>query len=106
MGGPGKRKFERMDRSRVTIPLDDEVCDAAFSCHVFQHFESHKDAFAAFREVHRVLREDGSLMIHLPVYQFPDIAVSALFKPAMRLQKRLGDVRADAASRKEDGASS
>lgn len=35
------------------LPIADGACDAAFSVHVFQHFESHDDAYAVFRDIHR-----------------------------------------------------
>ena len=78
----------------VRLPLSDGACSAAFSAHVFQHFDSFDEALVVFRELHRVLRVGGTLMIHLPVYQLPDMPVSSLFKPVIALVKRLGDIRA------------
>lgn len=55
----------------LTLPLDDGSVDAAFSTHVFQHFDSNEDAQRNWREIQRVLRPGGTLMIHLPVYIAP-----------------------------------
>lgn len=75
-------------------PLEDAHCDAAFSVHVFQHFESHKDAFAVFFDLHRTLKPNGTLMIHLPLYDLPDIKFSWVFTPIIALARRLGDLKA------------
>jgi SAM-dependent methyltransferase len=56
----------------LSIPLDTESVDAVFSAHVFQHFDSIEDARANWREITRVLRPQGTLMIHLPVHIWPE----------------------------------
>jgi SAM-dependent methyltransferase len=55
----------------LTLPLADGSVDAAFSTHVFQHFGSNEDAQRNWREIERVLRPSGTLMVHLPVYIAP-----------------------------------
>jgi SAM-dependent methyltransferase len=55
----------------LRLPFADASADAAFSCHVFQHFESLKDAADYLREIHRVLSPGGTLMLHLPVICWP-----------------------------------
>jgi ubiquinone/menaquinone biosynthesis C-methylase UbiE len=62
----------------LTIPLKDGTVDAAFSCHVLQHLPSVEAGYAYFREVYRVLKPGGTLMIHLPIHSFPT-AVSLKF---------------------------
>jgi ubiquinone/menaquinone biosynthesis C-methylase UbiE len=54
-----------------TIPLPDASVTAVFSTHVFQHFDSPDDATSYFRETARVLRDRGSIMIHLPILIWP-----------------------------------
>jgi SAM-dependent methyltransferase len=76
------------------LPVADGQSDAVFSVHVFQHFESHQDAFLVFREMHRVLRDGGTFMVHLPLYDLPDTKVSILFEPVIALAKRLSDLKA------------
>jgi ubiquinone/menaquinone biosynthesis C-methylase UbiE len=74
------------------LPIGDQVCEAVFSAHVFQHFESHHDAYSVFREIHRALVEGGTLMIHLPLYNLPDTKVAIFFEPVISLAKRLSDL--------------
>jgi len=53
------------------IPLDDCTASAVFSTHVLQHLDSIKIGYDYFRESYRVLKPGGSLMIHIPLCQFP-----------------------------------
>jgi SAM-dependent methyltransferase len=92
----------RLDASNIdflltdgaTIPLSDNSCSAAFSTHVFQHFDSRQDALVVFREIDRVLQPAGTMMIHLPIYELPDLPIAPLFRTAIAVFKRLGGVRA------------
>lgn len=54
-----------------TIPAAADSVDAVFSCHVFQHFPDNSAQLDTFKEIWRVLRNDGSFLIHLPVHMFP-----------------------------------
>jgi ubiquinone/menaquinone biosynthesis C-methylase UbiE len=74
------------------LPVADRSCDAAFSTHVFQHFESHNDALQVFREIHRGLVEGGTLMIHLPLYDLPEVEASMILAPVAFLCKKLNDL--------------
>ncbi len=67
---PDKVDFHLTDGS--VLPLADESATAAFSCDVFQHFNSASFAENYFAEIFRVLKPAGSIMIHLPVYSWPD----------------------------------
>lgn len=49
------------------IPLADGTCDLCISTHVFQHIAEKKAIEAYLREMHRVLRPDGCILIHVPV---------------------------------------
>jgi ubiquinone/menaquinone biosynthesis C-methylase UbiE len=53
------------------IPLPDASVTAVFSTHVFQHLDSIDVATDYFREISRVLRPGGSVMIHLPILAWP-----------------------------------
>ena len=57
----------------VDIPLDDSSVTAAFSTHVLQHLDAPENALPIFGEVHRVLKKDGTMMIHLPIYEWPTV---------------------------------
>jgi ubiquinone/menaquinone biosynthesis C-methylase UbiE len=53
------------------LPIEAESVTAAFSTHVFQHFDSWNSGNKYFLEIARVLTDGGSLMIHLPLHSFP-----------------------------------
>jgi SAM-dependent methyltransferase len=53
------------------IPLPDNTADAVFSTHVLQHLSSTVAAAAYFREIGRVLRPGGTLMVHVPIIAWP-----------------------------------
>ena len=76
------------------LPVEDRSCDAVFSTHVFQHFESHNDAFSVFREIHRALIDGGTLMIHLPLYELPATKVAKILALVFSFEKRLRDLKA------------
>jgi SAM-dependent methyltransferase len=66
----GNVQFRRS--SGADLPVFDCTVSAVFSCHVFQHFSSLEVARQYFLEAYRVLREGGTLMIHLPIYRWPN----------------------------------
>lgn len=55
----------------LALALPDRSVDAVFSTHVFQHLDSHADAAAYFAEMARVMTAGATLMIHLPVHDWP-----------------------------------
>ena len=57
----------------TSIPLQDNLVSAVFSCHVFQHFPTQKDGIDQFEEIYRVLKKHGTMMIHLPLLHLPKI---------------------------------
>jgi ubiquinone/menaquinone biosynthesis C-methylase UbiE len=74
------------------IPLGDQSVFSVFSTHVFQHFDSLSVANMYFAEIARVLKADGSLMIHLPVYKWP--VMPKAFSQLYAIRKRVEDMRA------------
>lgn len=74
------------------LPIAADSADAVFSTHVFQHFDSLIDASGYFREIFRVLNNGGSLMVHLPIYRWPNH--NRLHRLLHDLMKKLSDVRA------------
>jgi len=54
------------------IPAESGSTAAVFSTHVLQHLDSVEIGYGYFCEMHRVLRPGGTLMIHIPLYQFPN----------------------------------
>jgi len=65
-----KVEFSVIDGS--TLPQKDRSVKAIFSTHVFQHLDSAQIGFSSFREFYRVLDVGGTIMIHLPLYRFPN----------------------------------
>jgi ubiquinone/menaquinone biosynthesis C-methylase UbiE len=56
----------------MNIPYPSASVDAVFSAHVLQHLDSEEIGHAYFREFFRLLKANGTLMVHLPLYQFPN----------------------------------
>jgi SAM-dependent methyltransferase len=76
----------------VDIPLNSESITSCFSTHVFQHFDCLSVGRRYFAEIARVLKPDGTLMVHLPVYQWPPL--SRGFNFLHTVQKRIQDIKA------------
>ncbi len=55
----------------LDIPLPDNSADAIFSAHVLQHLPGTAAVAAYLREMYRVLRADGSAMLHVPLVVWP-----------------------------------
>lgn len=55
----------------ASVPHPDNRFWAAFSCEVFQHFDSRDVAVAYFREIFRVLKPGGTMMIQIPIAILP-----------------------------------
>lgn len=54
-----------------SVPYPNNSFTAAFSCEVFQHFDSRDMATTYFGEIFRVLRPDGTMMIQIPIAILP-----------------------------------
>lgn len=74
------------------IPMPDNSVSSVFSVHVFQHFDSIDVADLYMKEIIRVLRPTGTMMIHLPILKWPPN--SGLIKLCYEYQKQLGNLRA------------
>ncbi len=81
----------------VHLPQHDCTVTAIFSTHVLQHLDSAAIGFSYFREFFRVLDAGGTIMVHLPLYQFPGDASACciLMKCLYAASRCLGNVRAD-----------
>jgi ubiquinone/menaquinone biosynthesis C-methylase UbiE len=78
----------------LALPLADSSAAAAFSCDVFQHFDRVTFAENYFAELFRVLTTGGSMMIHLPVYSWPD-AMRGTFTALYKLSQTANWLKAE-----------
>jgi ubiquinone/menaquinone biosynthesis C-methylase UbiE len=69
----------------LDLPFEDSSVGAVFSTDVFQHFDSLLDASSYFREINRVMDENGSLMIHLPIYSWPRLKITPVYRILYKL---------------------
>ena len=66
------RNVEFRRTTGADLPLFDCTVASVFSCHVFQHFDNLELAQLYFLESHRILSQGGTLMIHIPIYRWPN----------------------------------
>ncbi len=76
----------------INIPLTDQYVYSVFSTHVFQHLDSLSVAKDYFEEIARVLKSNGTLMIHLPIYKWP--VMEWYFKIIHECWKKILGIRA------------
>lgn len=76
----------------ITLPVESSTADAAFSTHVFQHFDSLSLAHTNFSEIARILRPGATMMVHLPVVM-PPAGIPGLLG-LLAARKRVDDLRA------------
>jgi ubiquinone/menaquinone biosynthesis C-methylase UbiE len=81
-GGVNAGNVEFSITDGIHLPQGDRSVKAIFSTHVLQHLDSVEIGFSYFREFLRVLDDGGTLMIHIPLYQFPN---DSRVEPLMRL---------------------
>ena len=76
----------------LVLPLADASVDAVFSTHVFQHLDSYEQAASYFAEFARVMSTGATLMVHLPIHDWPLLpkALNRLYG----LRRVAGDARA------------
>ncbi len=55
----------------ISLPVPDSSVTAVFSVIVFLHFDRIEHAAAYFREMARVLKPGGTIMIQMPLHQWP-----------------------------------
>lgn len=80
----------------IYLPQPDCSVKAIFSTHVLQHLDSVDIGFSYFREFFRVLDVGGTLMIHLPLYQFPSGGgIEGPMRMFYAFYRQLGNIRAD-----------
>lgn len=90
----GNVEFSLIDG--LHLPHSDGSVSAIFTTLVLQHLDNKEIGFDYFREFYRVLGTGGTIMMGLPLYQFPvDTGLAgALMSSAYALRRSLGNVRA------------
>jgi ubiquinone/menaquinone biosynthesis C-methylase UbiE len=90
----GNVEFSLIDG--LHLPQADDSVSAIFTTFVLQHLDNKEIGFEYFREFFRVLSVGGTVMVGLPLYQFPvDTGlVGALISSEYALQRVVGNVRA------------
>ena len=77
------------------LPQGDNSVTAIFSTHVLQHLDAADVGLSCFREFFRVLEAGGTIMVHLPLYQFPnDSRIEGLMRSVYSLLRAIGGIRA------------
>jgi SAM-dependent methyltransferase len=91
----GRAQFSLIDG--LHLPFDDRSFTAVFSALVIQHLDDVGAGLSYFREFFRVLQPGGTLMIQIPVYQFPDQSgfIHGLMQTMHAGLRRLGGLRAN-----------
>lgn len=105
----GGANTEFMVTNGHELPLPSGSVDAVFSAFVFQHFDSPDYGSDYFREIARILKPGGSMMIHLPLHQYPVFShrLKVLMRAQYKLVNKLGTIRAERERRrKSDSAQS
>jgi ubiquinone/menaquinone biosynthesis C-methylase UbiE len=62
----------------LKLPHTDQSVTSIFSTEVLQHLDGQKVVFSYFKEFFRVLKFQGSLMVHVPLYNWPGYGRIAL----------------------------
>jgi ubiquinone/menaquinone biosynthesis C-methylase UbiE len=78
------------------LPQADGSVSAIFTTIVLQHLDNKEIGYEYFREFYRVLSREGTIMIGLPLYQFPveTGVIGALMSSEYALRRVLGNIRA------------
>jgi SAM-dependent methyltransferase len=80
----------------LSLPHKDCSMRAIFSTHVLQHLDNVEIGLSYFSEFFRVLDAGGTLMVHLPLYQWPreNSFLTLVFKRITDAVSGLGDLKA------------
>ena len=80
----------------IHLPQPDRSVRAIFSTHVLQHLDNVNIGLCYFREFFRVLDFGGTIMVHLPLYEWPRKGrqLGTLFKALFALYTRVDDIKA------------
>jgi ubiquinone/menaquinone biosynthesis C-methylase UbiE len=91
----GNVEFSLIDG--LHLPQSDCSVSAIFTTIVLQHLDNKEIGFDYFREFYRVLGGGGTIMMGLPLYQFPveTGVVGAVLSSAYALRRAFGNIRAN-----------
>jgi SAM-dependent methyltransferase len=78
----------------INLPWPDASITAIFSTHVLQHLDNIDIGYSYFREFFRVLTSGGTLMVHLPLYEFPGGMMERPLRSFYSLGLSLSNIRA------------
>lgn len=87
----GNVEFSLIDG--LHLPQSDCSVKAIFSTHVLQHLDSVDIGYSYFRELFRVLDVGGTIMIHLPLYQFPGGMIEGLMGCLYATYRQVDNIR-------------
>ena len=78
------------------LPQSDGSVSAIFTTIVLQHLDNREIGFSYFREFYRVLGKGGTIMVGLPLYQFPveTGVVGSLMSSAYAVRRSFGNIKA------------
>ena len=95
-GRVGAKNVQFLVVDGIHLPQPDRSVGAIFSTHVLQHLDDINIGLSYFHEFFRVLDSGGTIMVHLPLYEWPPERpkLGALFNALFSLYTRLSDMKA------------
>lgn len=82
---PGSAEFHQVDGAE--LPVASGTVDGVFSVHVMQHLEDREALVAYLREIRRVLRPGGSMMVHIELVGEPPPGRVQALREELRLRR-------------------